>query len=88
MKHKGVRLALVVLEAFVALTSIACGLGLAVGVIQFPLACVLATWDMRPPLRQEIVEEKYIAISSLGRWQRKRTDTAIFDAPFSNGYPK
>jgi zinc-finger of transposase IS204/IS1001/IS1096/IS1165 len=39
-------------------------------------------------IRQEIVEEKCIAFSSLGRWQRKRTDTAIFDAPFSNGYPK
>jgi hypothetical protein len=37
MKHKGVRLALVVLEAFVALTSIVCGVGLALGVIQFPL---------------------------------------------------
>jgi hypothetical protein len=48
---------------------------------------VLATWDMRSTLRQEIVEEKCIAISSLGRWQRKRTETAIFDAPFSNGYP-
>ena len=38
MKHKGVRLTLVVLEAFVALTSIVCGVGLAVGAIQFPLA--------------------------------------------------
>jgi hypothetical protein len=38
MKHKGVRLTLVVLEAFVALTSIVCGAGLAVGAIQFPLA--------------------------------------------------
>src|SRR2546421_5991807 len=46
-----------------------------------------AAWDMRSKTRQEIVEEKCIAISSLGRWQRKRTDTAIFDAPFSNGYP-
>jgi hypothetical protein len=36
VKHKGVRLTLVVLEAFVALTSIACGVGLAVGAIQFP----------------------------------------------------
>jgi hypothetical protein len=35
MKHTGVRLTLVVLEAFVALTSIVCGVGLAVGVIQF-----------------------------------------------------
>ncbi len=49
---------------------------------------VLAPWDIRSTIRQEIVEEKGIAISSLGRWQRKRTDTAIFDAPFSNGYPK
>ncbi|TMC43714.1 MAG: hypothetical protein E6J31_02235 [Chloroflexi bacterium] len=47
-----------------------------------------AAWDMRSTIRQEIVEEKCIAISSFGRWQRKRTDTAIFDAPFSNGYPK
>jgi hypothetical protein len=38
MKHKGVRLTLVVLETFVALTSILCGAGLAVGAIQFPLA--------------------------------------------------
>ena len=51
-------------------------------------APVLATWDIRSTIRQEIVEEKWIAISSLGRWQRKRTDTAIFDAPFSNAYPK
>ncbi len=38
MKHKRVRLTLVVLEAFVALTSIACGLGLSVGAVQLPLA--------------------------------------------------
>ena len=38
MKHKEVRLTLVVLESFVALTSIICGVGLAVGAIQFPLA--------------------------------------------------
>ena len=38
MKHTGVRLTLVVLEAFVALTSIVCGVGLAAGAIQFPLA--------------------------------------------------
>lgn len=38
MNHKGVRLMLLVLEAFVALTSLVCGVGLAVGVIQFPLA--------------------------------------------------
>jgi hypothetical protein len=38
MKHKGVRLTLAVLEAFVALTAIGCGLGLEVGAIQFPIA--------------------------------------------------
>ena len=43
MKHKGVRLTLVVLEAFVALTSIVCGVGLAVGAIQFPLAWLQGT---------------------------------------------
>ncbi len=43
MKHTGVRLTLVVLEAFVALTSIACGVGLAVGVVQFPLAWLAGT---------------------------------------------
>lgn len=43
MKHKGVRLTLVVLEAFVATTSIVCGVGLAVGVIQFPLAWLQGT---------------------------------------------
>ena len=43
MKHKGVRLTLVVLEAFVALTSLACGVGLAVGAIQFPLAWLQGT---------------------------------------------
>jgi len=43
LKHKGVRLILVVLEAFVALTSIACGVGLAVGVVQFPLAWLAGT---------------------------------------------
>jgi hypothetical protein len=43
MKHKGVRLTLVVLEAFVALTSIACGVGLAVGAVQFPLAWLAGT---------------------------------------------
>jgi hypothetical protein len=43
MKHKKVRLTLVVLEAFVALTSIACGIGLAVGAVQFPLAWLAGT---------------------------------------------
>ncbi len=43
MKHTGVRLTLVVLEAFVALTSIACGIGLAVGAFQFPLAWLAGT---------------------------------------------
>ena len=43
MKHKGVRLILVVLEAFVALTSIACGVGLTVGAVQFPLAWLQGT---------------------------------------------
>lgn len=43
MKHKGVRQMLVVLEAFVALTSIVCGVGLAVGVIQFPLVWLHGT---------------------------------------------
>ena len=43
MKHKEVRLTLVVLEAFVALTSIVCGVGLAVGAIQFPLAWLQGT---------------------------------------------
>jgi len=43
MKHKEVRLTLVVLESFVALTSIICGVGLAVGAIQFPLAWLQGT---------------------------------------------
>lgn len=43
MKHKEVRQMLVVLEAFVALTSIVCGVGLAVGVIHFPLAWLHGT---------------------------------------------
>jgi len=43
MKHKEVRFTLVVLEAFVALTSIACGIGLAVGVVQFPLTWLQGT---------------------------------------------
>jgi hypothetical protein len=43
MKHRGVRLTLVVLEAFVALTSIACGVGLVVGAVQFPLAWLQGT---------------------------------------------
>ena len=43
MKHKEVRLTLFVVEAFVALTSIVCGVGLAVGAIQFPLAWLQGT---------------------------------------------
>jgi hypothetical protein len=35
---------------------------------------VLATWDIRSTIRQEIVEKKCITTYSLGRWQRKRTD--------------
>ncbi len=50
MKHKGVRLLLVVLEAFVALTSIVCGVGLAVGVIQFPLV-----WLVGGPVHDYII---------------------------------
>ncbi len=42
-KHKRVRLTLIILEAFVALTSIACGLGLAVGAVQLPLAWLAGT---------------------------------------------
>ena len=44
MKHKGIRLTLFVLEASVALTSIVCGVGLALGVIQLPL-----TWLQGAP---------------------------------------
>jgi hypothetical protein len=43
MKHKGVRLTLAVLEAFVALTAIGCGLGLEVGAIQFPIEWLQGT---------------------------------------------
>jgi hypothetical protein len=43
MKHTRVRLTLVVLEAFIALTSIACGLGLAVGAVQLPLVWLAGT---------------------------------------------
>jgi hypothetical protein len=43
MRHKGVRLTLAVLEAFVALTAIGCGLGLEVGAIEFPLAWLAGT---------------------------------------------
>lgn len=43
MKHKKVRSTLVVLETFVALTSIACGIGLTVGVVQLPLAWLAGT---------------------------------------------
>ena len=50
MKHKGVRLMLIVLEAFVALTSLVCGVGLALGVIQFPLA-----WLAGAPFRDYFI---------------------------------
>jgi hypothetical protein len=43
MKHKRVRFTLFVLEAFVALTSIACGVGLMVGAVQFPVAWLAGT---------------------------------------------
>lgn len=43
MKYKRVRLTLFILEAFVALTSIACGIGLMVGAVQFPLAWLAGT---------------------------------------------
>ena len=43
MKHNRVRLTLVVLEAFVALTSIACGVGLMVGAVEFPVAWLAGT---------------------------------------------
>jgi len=50
MKHRGVCLILVVLEAFVALTSIVCGIGLAVGLIQFPL-----TWLQGSPFHDYLI---------------------------------
>lgn len=43
MRHKRVRLTLAILEAFVALTAIGCGLGLEVGAIQFPLVWLAGT---------------------------------------------
>jgi uncharacterized membrane protein (UPF0136 family) len=43
MKHKRIRLTLFILEAFVALTSIACGVGLVVGAVQFPVAWLAGT---------------------------------------------
>ena len=43
MKHKRVRLTLIILAAFVALTSIACGIGLVVGAIQLPLSWLAGT---------------------------------------------
>ncbi len=43
MKHTRVRFTLIILEAFVALTSIACGVGLMVGAVQFPLAWLAGT---------------------------------------------
>lgn len=43
MKHKEVRPTLIILEAFVALTSIACGIGLAVGAVQLPLVWLAGT---------------------------------------------
>jgi len=43
MKYTRVRFTLIILEAFVALTSIACGVGLMVGAVQFPLAWLAGT---------------------------------------------
>lgn len=43
MKHTRVRFTLIILEAFVGLTSIACGVGLMVGAVQFPLAWLAGT---------------------------------------------
>lgn len=43
MEHKGVRFTLIVLEAFVALTSTACGVGMAAGAVQFPVAWLVGT---------------------------------------------
>lgn len=43
MTHKRERLTLAILEAFVALTALGCGLGLEVGAIQFPLAWLVGT---------------------------------------------
>jgi hypothetical protein len=57
MKHTGVRLTLVVLEAFVALTSIVCGAGLAAGAIQFPLA-----WLQGAPFSDYIILGLVMAI--------------------------
>jgi hypothetical protein len=57
MKHTGVRLTLVVLEAFVALTSIVCGVGLATGAIQFPL-----TWLQGTPFSDYITLGLVMAI--------------------------
>jgi hypothetical protein len=42
-KHTRVRLTLVALEALVALTSIACGIGLVVGAVQLPAAWLAGT---------------------------------------------
>ncbi|HXZ06359.1 MAG TPA: hypothetical protein VEH81_16110 [Ktedonobacteraceae bacterium] len=50
MKHQGLRLMLIVLEAFVALTSLVCGVGLAIGVIQFPLV-----WLASAPVHDYII---------------------------------
>ena len=43
MNNIGMRLTLVVLEVFVALTSIACGVSLAIGMVQLPLAWLAGT---------------------------------------------
>lgn len=43
MKYLDTRFILVMVEAFVALTSLVCGVGLAVGVIQFPLTFLQGT---------------------------------------------
>jgi len=57
MKHKAVRLILVGLEAFVALTSIAYGVGLAVGAVQSPLA-----WLQNTPFSDYVIPGLVMAI--------------------------
>ncbi len=57
MKHRGVRLILVGLEAFVALTSIVYGVGLAVGGVRFPLA-----WLQGTPFNDYVIPGLVMAI--------------------------
>jgi hypothetical protein len=61
MNHKAVRLILVGLEAFVALTSIVYGVGLAVGAIQFPLA-----WLQGTPFSDYVIPGLVMAIIAGG----------------------